>query len=534
MGLFDFIKELLGIDTTPEYMRRPGQPPSSADDRSYRWIPGDEPPDPDPPRPPEPAVPANKTLGLDADKFAPLTAKEALGETQSADWRSAYFDSLSVIPSENLPRIRVIDGTMVGLGLISSEELAKIHEIGREMEQFRDPYAQVEEAARRAVTQSRQARNRIKEDKKREAEERKTAHAEAVAHRRATDIVFLGRGVSKGLADRRANVEKLEANHLPMLATPTELAAAMSLTIPKLRWLAFHSEAPTLTHYVYFTVPKKGGGERRLAAPHKQLAHAQRWVLDNILDKLPLHDAAHGFVRGRSVVTNADVHVGSDVVINADLSDFFPTITFYRVEGLFRSFGYSPAVATILALLCTECPRDVVTYAGETYYAATGPRGLPQGACTSPAISNLICRKLDHRFTGIANRMGWRYTRYADDLTFSAHDNKRDQIAYMLARIRHIAEGEGFRVNQKKTRVQKRNSQQSVTGIVVNDKLSINRKTIRRLRAILHNAKRTGFAAQNRDDHPHFESWLRGMIAYVEMVMPEKGGELRAEFEALQ
>lgn len=526
MGLIDFLKQLFGIE--------PAQQPtywSSTEDRDYAARPHQ----PDVPPVRVPAAPQTKPLsGLEVDKFAPLTAKEALGETKTADWKSAYYDSLHVIPPDDLPRIRVIDGTMVGLGLISSEELAQIHEVGREMAKYKSQAAYIEDAARQAVQQDRQERARIKEQKKREAAERKRLHAEAVAHRRATDIVFLGRGVSKGLRDRRSNIEKLQANHLPVLSTPAELAVAMQVSISKLRWLAFHSEAPTRIHYVYFKVPKKSGGQRQLSAPHRQLAAVQRWVLANILEKLPLHDAAHGFVRGRSTVTNADVHVGADIVINSDLRDFFPTITFYRVEGLFRSFGYSPAVATILALLCTECPREVVRYGGEPYYAATGPRSLPQGARTSPAISNLISRNLDHRLTGIATRLGLRYTRYADDLTLSGPQDKEDLIGYVLARIRHICEGEGFRVNGKKTRVQRNHTRQSVTGIVVNDKRSINRRTIRRLRAILHNAGRTGLAAQNRDNIPRFEHWLRGMIAYVEMVNPVKGRELRAQFESLR
>jgi len=534
MGLIDFLKNLLGIDSTPEYMRRPGRMPSSVEGRDYVSRPHETPAS----TAQASARPrANSQLnGLDVDKFAPLTTKEALGETGAADWKSAYYDSTWVIPPEDLPRIRVIDGTMVGLGLISSEELARIHEIGREMGPYQNQnqWGIVEQAATDAVTRSREQRQRIKDEKKRAAEERRQKHVAAVAHRRATDIVFLGRGVSKGLSDRRANVEKLAANHLPILAAPADLATAMGIAIPKLRWLAFHSEAPTRTHYVYFKIPKKGGGERRLAAPHKQLAAAQRWIFENVLNKLPVHDAAHGFVRERSTVTNADVHVGADVVINADLCDFFPTITFFRVAGLFRSFGYSPAVATILALICTECPRDAVTFAGETYYPATGQRGLPQGACTSPAISNLICRNLDLRFAAIANRMQWRYTRYADDLTLSTSKEHDDKIGYMLARIRHIAEDEGFRINAKKTRVQRNHMRQSVTGIVVNDKRNIDRKTIRRLRAILHNAKRTGFAAQNTENRPHFESWLRGMIAYVSMVNPERGHELREQFEALR
>lgn len=106
-------------------------------------------------------------------------------------------------------------------------------------------------------------------------------------------------------------------------------------------------------------------------------------------------DRGRGFAKGRSILTNAKPHVGSAVVVNCDLTDFFPSITVHRVIGLFRQIGYSPAVATVLALLVTECPRRKVLYNGKPWHVATGPRGLPQGACTSPAISNLIARRMD-------------------------------------------------------------------------------------------------------------------------------------------
>jgi retron-type reverse transcriptase len=221
------------------------------------------------------------------------------------------------------------------------------------------------------------------------------------------------------------------------------------------------------------------------------------------------------------------------VVVNADLKDFFPTITFARVKGIFQSLGYSPAAATIFALLCTESPRKQITYAGKTFEAATGPRVLPQGACTSPALSNLAARRLDARLHGIAAKLGWTYTRYADDLTFSADGEAAEKVGYVLARIRHIAEDEGFAVNEKKTRVQRPNSAQSVTGLVVNRRVGVPRDVVRRLRAILHRAKTQGLAAQNRENRPHFAAWLRGMIAYVNMVNPDQGQKLRAAYDAL-
>jgi RNA-directed DNA polymerase len=472
--------------------------------------------------------------GLNTDKFAPISIDEALSVTAKAGWQSAYYDSRGVIPSANLPRIQVIDRTMVGMGLISDQELAQIHDIGETMSQFSSDAAFIATAGQRAVTESREERQRRREQKQAEAEARRKQRREQVVQRRATDIVFLGRGVSRGLADRRSNIELLQGRALPILSSPSDVAAAMGVSIPLLRWLAFHSDAPTRVHYVSFDVPKRSGGLRRLSAPHQKLAAAQKWILTNILNLLPIHDNAHGFVARRSVLTNADPHVGAKVVINADLSNFFPTITFPRVEGVFRKFGYSPAVSTILALLCTECPRQALKLGETIYFAATGPRALPQGACTSPAISNQIAEKLDRRMSAMASKLNWKYTRYADDLTWSTTGDVAPSVGYILARMRHIVDDEGFALNHEKTRVQRRSQQQSVTGVVVNDRMSVSRQTIRQVRAILHNARRTGLDAQNRDEHPHFRDWLSGMIGWIGMVNPEQGHKLQSELAQLK
>jgi len=430
------------------------------------------------------------------------------------------------IPSPIDPRTKLIDQAMVGQGLIKPEELVRIHEIGQQMDELRPQLPGAHALAQRAVQANQEERKRIKAEKKAAAEQRQTDHAARVAANRQNDIVYLGRGVSAGLADRRSHVEKLAERKLPLLATPADVAQAMGIQVKKLRWLAYHAEASTLSHYVQFLVPKKSGGERTLSAPHEQMAAAQRWILEHILQHLPAHDAAHGFVKTRSILTNATPHIGSAVVINCDLTDFFPSITVHRVIGLFRQAGYSPAVATILALLVTECPRRTVLYNGKAWHVATGPRGLPQGACTSPAISNLIARRLDSRLLGISRKLGWRYTRYADDLTFSIAD-RSDKIGYLLARIRHITGDEGFAINEKKTRVLKPAARQTVTGVVVNAQPSTSRRTRRRLRAILHNAQKTGLASQNRSRRRNFTGWLRGMIGFVAMVNPRQAVKLR-------
>lgn len=484
-----------------------------------------------------PATRRDQALSLDLGQFAQLSADDVRRRAGGVGslWGNAWFGRRDLIPPSADPRTALIDRAMVGQGLITPEELAEIHAVGEQMEQVRPDLATATVRADEALRRTREERAALKQRKKAEAAERKRRHAEDVAARRRSDIVFLGRGVSSQLHDRQADVERLAVAGLPVFSTPADVAAALDLGIPRLRWLAFHSEAATVTHYVRFTVPKKSGGVRQLSTPHRDLAAAQQWVLANVLSKVPVHPAAHGFVPGRSTVTNAAPHVRRRIVVNADLSDFFPAITFPRVRGIFQQLGYSPAVATVLALLCTESPRRTVAYAGKPFHVAAGPRSLPQGACTSPALSNLATRRFDSRLAGISGKLGWTYTRYADDLTFSVGEAEGADatIGYLLARVRHIAQDEGFAVNEKKTRVQRPSAAQTVTGIVVNERPGVPREVARRMRAILHSAKSEGLAAQNREDHPHFEAWVRGMVGYISMVNPKQGEPLRRALAAL-
>ena len=285
--------------------------------------------------------------------------------------------------------------------------------------------------------------------------------------------------------------------------------------------------------YTSFMLPKRTGGERKICAPKWQLRKVQQQILRQILYRVPVHMAAHGFVPGRSTVTNAAPHVGSRVIMKFDLQDFFPSIHHYRVVGLFASLGYdfnnglfrtfdgSNAVAAVLGRLCMYTPN----------HRRYGEGFLPQGAPSSPAITNLICRALDARLTGLAEKNGGRYTRYADDLTFSfaIDDVTVGRFRWWVDQICHQ---EGFRVNQKKFRVIRRSQKQSVTGIVVNDCLRIPRRQRRQIRAILHNCRVHGFESQERR-HPGLEGWLRGFASYIYMVHPEEGTDLHKQIDAL-
>src|SRR5947209_8392195 len=311
MGLKDFIQRLFRRSD------RPPQPPAPA---VPRFDPQTGAPA-SPPAPPAPPVrPQNTTLKLDAAQFTPLagsavrSAAEALGPNRFAT--ALTFGRQNQIPPADDPRTQVIDRALVGQGLLSPEQLVEIHAIGDQMRELRPDLAAVHHAGERAVALDREARKQLREQKRAESAERKRKRKEEIAWRRATDITFLGRGVSAGLADRVSQVARLEAFGLPVYATPADLAQALGLTIPRLRWLAFHADAAMVSHYVCFTIPKKSGGLRVLSAPHKDLATAQEWILEKILRKIEprvLHDAAHGFVPGRSTVTNASAHVAAGI-----------------------------------------------------------------------------------------------------------------------------------------------------------------------------------------------------------------------------
>src|SRR6185369_4982445 len=312
-------------------------------------------------------------------------------------------------------------------------------------------------------TMSKAELSAYKKSLKDEAAERRRLKRETWLAYRETHVVHLGEG--EGLFwsddldfdkwDHPAAEERAAENDLPPLDKPEKLAEALGLSIPELRWLAFHRDVADSLHYRRFTIPKRDGSERAIWAPMPKLKAAQRWILEHVVERLPVHGKSHGFLAGRSIATNAAAHVASKIILKVDLKDFFPTITFRRAKGIFRKAGYRDQVATLMALICTEAPREIVERDGKTYYVALGPRCLPQGAPTSPAITNTLCLRLDRRLTALAAKLGWRYTRYADDLTFSlpdAHQGK-PKLGLLLGSIGRIAADEGFRVHPDKTHV---------------------------------------------------------------------------------
>lgn len=313
-----------------------------------------------------------------------------------------------------------------------------------------------------------------------------------------------------------------DAHGLPPLASEADVAALVGVKVADLAKL-MRPGTGAGSGYVEFEIPKAKGGTRRIAAPRAPLRKVQRILLDKILGRLPMHDACHGFVAGRSTVTNARPHQGAALVIKLDLKDFFPTVHYRRVRGLFQFLGYNAEVANVLAGLTTYRPRLASG-------APVWPGMLPQGAPTSPALANLACRRLDQRLTRLAAKVGATYTRYADDLTFSfkATDVR---IGRFMWWVDVICQQEGFLERPDKRRVLRNKHQQRVTGLVVNAGVHVPRADRKRFRAILHNCAKHGVASQakGRDD---FEAYLAGYAAYVAMVEPS-GKKLVAEVDAL-
>ena len=446
--------------------------------------------------------------------------------------KALYRRISSASPHLVIERMRVHGFWPAGKGLPPdpAEEVAERKKIEAEISELQSRALKGGSAAIDEALQEERKR-RWEASKKRRAEGKKLRLARLAEARSAWAkakrglVAYAGEGVSGGLSDTKSNDEALLARGLPVLHGPHDLAALLGIPMARLRWLTFHRGAVTLVHHHRYAIPKKTGGVRAISAPKPSLAKAQRWLLQNVLDRLPAGPDAHGFVVGRSIVTNATPHVGQRVVVNLDLKDFFPTVTFARAKGLFKKLGYSESVATCIALLCTEPPRVPVVLDGKPYSVAVGARGLPQGACTSPAITNLLCTRLDRRIAALAEKLGFTYTRYADDLTLST---KEGHIGTVLKTVRKILADEGFVENPKKTHIMRRGRRQEVTGVTVNDKLAVARVEVRELRAILHNAAKHGLESQNREKHPAFGSYLRGRVAFVTMVDPTKAPALEA------
>jgi hypothetical protein len=359
---------------------------------------------------------------------------------------------------------------------------------------------------------------------------------------------------------RDLDAARLARFELPVFSTPAELADWLEISLARLAWLAGRlndfdgARSGGTLHYHCRLIRKRSGGLRVIESPKRLLKEVQTRILRGILDKVPCHAAAHGFVRGRSIVTNARPHVARRVVIRLDLENFYPNVGYSRVVAIFRSLGYSREAATWLARLTTSvvpaalldgagardpsmayealADQQPVAHGGGARHqlAAYRVRHLPQGAPTSPALANLSAFSLDLRLVGLAGRFEAAYTRYADDLTFSGSQGLLESLSTFLPLTTAIIRSERFRVNVSKRRVSRNSGRQQVTGVVVNARPNVARSDFDRLKAILTNCIRRGPSTQNHEKRGDFAAHLLGRIAHVGHLNPGRGAKLRALF----
>ncbi|MGA7204576.1 MAG: reverse transcriptase family protein [Specibacter sp.] len=357
-----------------------------------------------------------------------------------------------------------------------------------------------------------------------------------------------GEAVAKAAA-RRKPIRLAHYALAPGPETLAGLARLLRLDVGELEWFADPKQwnrtarSTRLQHYRYQWRTRPGRVPRLLEIPHPRLRAIQRTVLRELLARIPLHDAAHGFVPGRSAISGARVHAGQEVVINLDLAAFFAHVTPGRIYGVLRLAGFGEAVAHRLTGLCTHAvPVGVIAEmppggdAADRFALrrALAVAHLPQGAPTSPTLANLSLRRLDSRLSGWAAAFDAGYTRYADDLAFSGGALIARRADAFVRGAQRIVADEGHTLNRLKSRVRPAGVRQTVTGVVVNQHTNVPRQEFDRLKAVLHNCVLYGPAGQNRADHPDFRAHLLGRIGWVASVNPVRGAKLLGEFQRIR
>ena len=337
-------------------------------------------------------------------------------------------------------------------------------------------------------------------------------------------------------------VPALRACRVPALTRIDALADWLGVRQGELEWFADrwsrNANRPVSSqHYHYRFFETENGGVRLIEAVKPRLKEMQRRILKEILDRVPSHDAAHGFRPGRSVKTFVEPHIGQSVVVRLDLQQFFPTIRAHRVHAVYRAIGYPDFIADYLTGLCVNATPWSVWQGtslrdNDPIRWLYSDRHLPQGAPTSPALANLVAFQLDRRLAALAGKSGWEYTRYADDLAFSGSRSLARPPFLQL--VEEIVRDEGFRIHPRKTRIMRESTRQKLTGLIINNKANIPRRQFDELKAILTNCLRSDPQSQNREARPDFRSHLAGRIGYVEMINPRRGKRLRELFEKIQ
>lgn len=304
---------------------------------------------------------------------------------------------------------------------------------------------------------------------------------------------------------------RLLQNGLPVIFDTKHLALLIGISVEELCKMVFAEDR----YYSSTRIPKRSGGFRELDIPSPDVKYIQRWILQNILYCMDISDSAFGFQLKRSIVDNAKIHVNKHCIVNLDISDFFPSISFDRVFRIFAYYGYTREMSFILAKLCT--------FHGK----------LPQGSPASPCISNICCLKLDARLSSLAKTYKANYSRYADDITFSGDTDLKTIIRVVTP----ILQEEGFRVNEKKTRIAYHYQRQEVTGLIVNGPtVRISKKYKRSLSQELYYCQKYGVSNHMHHincDKAFYKEHIYGKLYFINMVEPDEAEKMFAVAESI-
>jgi len=288
------------------------------------------------------------------------------------------------------------------------------------------------------------------------------------------------------------------------ITTHHELASLFGISYAILTEIIYKTD--NAYKYHQFQIPKKNGGHRKIASPSRKLKRIQEELKDVFYELYPTKPSAHGFAKNKSIVTNAQRHLDKRFIFNLDLSDFFGSIHFGRIRNLFKSspFNFNYSVATILAQICCF------------------DNALPQGAPTSPILSNMISWKLDSQLQNLAKITNGTYTRYADDISFSFTTTKRrlpeeivilrDDEASPGHALTHIIKENGFHINYEKVRLCSRSSRMEVTGLTVNEFPNVRRKYVRQLSSMLYAWRKHGYEQAEKEFNEKYDARYRASV----------------------
>lgn len=294
-------------------------------------------------------------------------------------------------------------------------------------------------------------------------------------------------------------IERLLKNSVPIIFEFNHLALLLGFESNNLSNISIHTEKS----YRTFSIPKRRGGSRIIASPYPALSHCQRWIYDNVLKNINQGKFSYAYCSGKSIIDNATLHLNHEELLKIDITDFFGSIKVERVIAIFKNLGYTNSLCFHLASIC--CYKGV----------------LPQGACTSPIISNIIAKRLDRRLAALCEKLRLVYSRYADDITISGSHIPRT----LINSIKVIMEDEGFYINKDKTVFKTKGQKKIVTGLYVSGtEVRVTKKYRREFRKdayFLLNNGLSEFNGKHGRFDPLYVDRLIGRANFIISVEPE-------------